>query len=93
MTAATDTDIQALQTDLRQLRADFASLTETMRDLVRHSGTEAAAKARESGEKVWAEAKKHVDTVSHEIEEKPLTAAATAFGIGVVLGLLFARRG
>lgn len=90
---ATDTDVQALQAELKQLRADFASLTETLRDLVRNTGAEAAAKARESGERVWSEAKKHVDTVTREIEDKPLTSAATAFGIGMVLGLLFGRRG
>ena len=90
---AADTDIQALQADLKQLRADFASLTETLRDLVRNTGADAAAKARETGEKVWSEAKRHVDTVSQGIEEKPLTSAVTAFGIGMVLGLLFSRRG
>ena len=54
---------------------------------------EAAAKAREAGEKVWAGAKKQVNTVAEEIEERPLTAAAAAFGLGVVVGLLFSRRG
>ena len=93
MATATDSDIQALQADLKQLRTDFASPTETLRDLVRNSGAEAAAKARDTGERVWNEAKRHVNTVRQEIEEKPLTSAVAAFGIGVVLGLLFSRRG
>ncbi len=91
--ATSDSDVQALQTELKQLRTDFASLTETLGSLVRNTSAEAAAKAREAGEKVWEGAKKRVSTVAEEIEERPLTAAATAFGIGVVIGLLFSRRG
>lgn len=92
MTTGTDADIKALQAEIKELRADFAKVTETLRDLVRHGGAEAGAKARESGEKLWDEARKHVLGVTHEIEEKPMTAAVTAFGIGVVLGMLFCGR-
>ncbi len=92
MSSSTDTDIHALQTEIKQLRADFASLSETLRDVIRHGGAEAVGKARESGEKVWGEAKRRVQGVTEEIEEKPVTAAVTAFGIGIVLGMLFSGR-
>jgi ElaB/YqjD/DUF883 family membrane-anchored ribosome-binding protein len=91
-TTGTDEDIKALQAEIKELRADFANVSETLRDLVRHGGAEAAAKARESGEKIWDEARKHVHDVAHEIEAKPVPAAITAFSIGLVIGMLFSGR-
>ncbi len=87
-----EADLESLQAELKQLRTDFAKLNETMRDLVRHGSAEAVSRARESGEKLWGEAKRHASTVTGEIEEKPITAAITAFGLGVVLGMLFSSR-
>lgn len=92
MTNGTSADIQALQTEIKQLRADFAGLGETVRDLVRHGGEEAKAKARESGDKVWQEAKHHAQNISSEIEERPVTSALAAFGVGMILGILFSGR-
>jgi ElaB/YqjD/DUF883 family membrane-anchored ribosome-binding protein len=92
MTSSTDADIKSLQAEIKELRADFASLTETLRDMVRHGGAEAAAKARESGEKLWNEAKKRASGVTEEIEENPVAAAAVAFGIGIILGMIFCGR-
>lgn len=88
----TEVDIKTLQAEMKQLRADLANLGETLRDTIRHGGAEAAAKARETGEELWGEAKSFVQGVSEEIEQKPLTAALAAFGIGMVLGLLFSTR-
>ena len=96
MTASTDADIKALQAEIKDLRADFASLTETLRDIVKHGGAEAAAKAREGGEKLWGEAKKRAgglaEGIAEEIEEKPVTAAVTAFSVGIILGMIFSGR-
>jgi len=92
MTTGTEADIKTLQAEIKELRADFASLTETLRDMVRHGGAEAAAKARESGEKLWNEAKKRASGVTGEIEENPVTAAVTAFSLGIVLGVIFSNR-
>ena len=91
-TTGTEADIKALQADIAELRADLGNLTETLRDLVRHGGAEATAKMRESGEKLWGEAKKRASGFAEEIEEKPVTAAVTAFSIGVLLGMIFSGR-
>jgi len=91
-TTNTEADIKALQDEIKELRADLASMTQTLRDLVRHGSAEAAAKARESGEKLWDEAKKRASGLTEEIEEKPVTAAVTAFSIGVLLGMIFSGR-
>jgi ElaB/YqjD/DUF883 family membrane-anchored ribosome-binding protein len=90
--STTEADIEALQAEIKQLRADLAKLTETFRDVLRHGGAEAINRARESGEKLWGEAKKRAHGVTEEIEEKPVTAAITAFGLGIILGMLFSSR-
>ncbi len=91
-TTGTEADIKALQDEIKALRADLTGLTETLRDLVKHGGAEAAAKARESGEKLWDEAKKKASGLAEEIEDKPVTAAVTAFSVGVLLGMIFSGR-
>ena len=91
-TTSTEADIQALQAQIKELRDDLAGLTETLRDLARHGSAEATAKMRESGEKLWGEAKKKASGLAEEIEEKPVTAAVTAFSVGVLLGMIFSGR-
>ena len=87
-------DIAALQTDIKQLRTDFAKIAGTMRDLASNSVAGAEEKMTASADKVWTEAKRHAQTVGHEIEERPLASALTAFAAGVVFGLfLSGRRG
>jgi ElaB/YqjD/DUF883 family membrane-anchored ribosome-binding protein len=94
MASATETDIQALQEQLQQLRSDFAALSATLKDLARHGLGEAAQRASAPGERAWAEVKRQADAVTQEIEEKPIASALTAFGIGLVLGVLVnSRRG
>jgi len=94
MASATEADIQALQEQLQQLRSDFAALSATLKDLARHGLDEAAQRASAPGERAWAEVKRQADAVTQEIEEKPIASALTAFGIGLVLGVLVnGRRG
>jgi len=91
-TTGTETDIKALQDQISSLRAEFGNMRDTLRDLLRHGGAEAAQKARDSGEKLMDEAKKRFSGISSEIEEKPITAAVTAFSAGVLLGMIFSGR-
>jgi ElaB/YqjD/DUF883 family membrane-anchored ribosome-binding protein len=92
MAGETEADIKALQAEIKRLRTDFASLTETLRDIVQHGTGEAAAKAQEAGERVWLKTKGSMHSLGQEIEDKPVTSAITAFGIGVILGTLFSSR-
>jgi len=51
-------------------------------------------RAQAQTEKVWTEVKRQADSVSREIEERPIAAVLTAFGAGLFLGrLLTALRG
>ena len=92
MASETDADIKALQEQLTQLRADFAAISGTLKDLTRHGISEAAQRAAVPGEKAWAEVRRHAETVGHEIEEKPIASALTAFGIGLILGVIVNSR-
>ena len=90
--SATESDVQALSEELKQLRAEFARLGQLLESVARNAGSEAAQAARATGEKAWNEVRKRGDDLSGQIEARPVTAAATAFGIGVFLGLLFGGR-
>jgi ElaB/YqjD/DUF883 family membrane-anchored ribosome-binding protein len=89
---STEIDVKSLQADIEQLRAELAGLTETIRDVAHDRATEAVAAARETGERVWTEAKQHLQSVAKEIEDKPLTATVAAFGFGVLLATLLRGR-
>jgi ElaB/YqjD/DUF883 family membrane-anchored ribosome-binding protein len=84
-------DIAALQAEIKQLRADFAQIAGTIRDLASDSVAAAGQQAQAQTEKVWTEVKRQADCVSREIEEKPIAAALTAFGSGILLGLYLNR--
>ncbi|HEY0283626.1 MAG TPA: hypothetical protein VGC27_13520 [Rhizomicrobium sp.] len=81
-------DVQKLSDDITELRADFTRIAETLADLVRLRGQEAAAKFQGSAEETWADAKQHFEGVKKKIKDEPVTAAAVAFGVGLILGIL-----
>ena len=86
-------DVKKLSDDMTELRADFTRIAETLADLVRLRGQEAAAKFQGSAEETWADAKQHFEGVKKKIHDEPVTATLAAFGIGLVLGIvLFGRR-
>ncbi|HUZ72175.1 MAG TPA: hypothetical protein VMU87_04260 [Stellaceae bacterium] len=87
-----DADLETLRGDIGQMRADITKLTETLQALVRHGGSEAMEKLRETGARVKGEATRTGQSLAHEIEERPVAAAVAAFVAGMVLGALFSRR-
>lgn len=90
----TNPDIAALQTEIKQLQADFAKIAGTIRDIASNSVTGAGQQVQASSEKVWTEVKRQAGNVSREIEDRPLASALSAFCAGVFLGLLLnGRRG
>jgi len=86
-------DVKKLTEDVTDLKADFARIAESLADLVRQRGQDAAAKFQGTAEETWAEAKQHFDGVKKKIHDEPVTATVAAFGIGLLLGIiLFGRR-
>ena len=88
----TNTDAAALQTEIKQLRTDFAKIAGAMRDLAGNSVADAGQQVQDSTEKAWAEVKRRAGSVGQQIEERPVAAALTAFAAGVLLGLLLNGR-
>jgi ElaB/YqjD/DUF883 family membrane-anchored ribosome-binding protein len=86
-----NTDVAALQAEINQLRADFAKIAATMREIASNSVAGAGQQVQASTDKVWTEVKRQADSVSREIEERPIAAALTAFSAGVLLGLFLNR--
>ena len=90
--SATESDVRALSDELKQLREEFTRIARLLESAARNAGTEAAQAARQTGERAWTEMRRGADELTSRIEARPVTSAATAFGIGVILGLLFGAR-
>jgi ElaB/YqjD/DUF883 family membrane-anchored ribosome-binding protein len=94
MADQTNTDIAALQADIKRLRADIAKIAGTTREGVTNGVAEAGETIQASGEKLWNETKRHARSVGREIEQNPMASAVAAFGAGMLLGVfLNGRRG
>lgn len=85
-------DVKKLTEDVGELKAGFTRIADTLADLVRQRGQEAKARLEATAEDTWAEAKEQFEGVKQKIHEDPITAVVAAFGIGLLLGLLFGRR-
>jgi len=87
-----ENDMEALQEEVKRLRADFTKIAELLRTTAGHASEEAASQARAAGEKAWSSAKGTADELLQRIEGKPVQSTAIAFGIGLIFGLLFGGR-
>lgn len=86
-------EVKKLSDDVGELKAGFTRLAETLTDLVRQRGQEAATRLQGTAEDTWSEAKQHFEGVKQKIHEEPMTAVVAAFGIGLLVGIvLFGRR-
>lgn len=92
MADTTAEDLKTLRAELANLRADLGRISETLKDVARHGRDEAVGKAREAADTLRDEIGQRTERLSREIEQQPLTAVFTAFGLGVLLGLLFGGR-
>jgi len=81
-------DVNKLTDDMTELKAGFSRLAETLADLVRQRGQEAAAKFQGTAEDTWSGAKQTFDGVKKKIHDEPVTASLAAFGIGLLLGIV-----
>lgn len=93
MAEQTQKDFEAIRKDMEALRADVDSLTAGLRDLAGDQVDQTKADLRAAGERLQRGARQVRETVSGQVEERPLTTLFSAFGIGMVLGTLLGRRG
>ncbi|GAA0554758.1 ElaB/YqjD/DUF883 family membrane-anchored ribosome-binding protein [Rhizomicrobium palustre] len=85
-------DVKKLSDDVGELKAGFSKIADTLSDLVRQRSQEAAARVERAAEDTWAEAKEQLEGVKQKIHEEPVVAVGVAFGVGLLVGLLFGRR-
>lgn len=89
---AAEADNDTLHKELNQLRSDIAALKSTIKDLVAERSNAAYDGVRRTAKKTTEQASQAADAVGHEIAERPLTSVLGAFGIGLLIGVLFNRR-
>lgn len=85
-------DIDALKAELDKLRGDLVTATRTVKELGGTLSDQAAGRVRETAERTRAQVRKSAADVGHEIEERPLVSIIGAFLVGLLLGMVFARR-
>jgi ElaB/YqjD/DUF883 family membrane-anchored ribosome-binding protein len=81
-------DVKKLSDDVTELKVGFSRLTETLADLVRLRGQEAAAKFQSTADDAWGEAKQTFEGVKQKIHDEPVTSVFAAFGIGMLIGIV-----
>lgn len=103
MATAKSPTVEDLSAQIDTLKADIATLTQTLADLGRARGEElsgslknGAAQARAGTEAQIAEAQKQLiagaETAEDYVRRNPGVALGVAAGVGVLVGLLTARR-
>jgi ElaB/YqjD/DUF883 family membrane-anchored ribosome-binding protein len=92
MQMANEEDAAKISEEVSGLRAELAKFAETVGEFIRTRGQDAAAKIQGTAEETWIEAKEKLDCVKKKIHDEPVAATAVAFGIGLLIGLIFASR-
>lgn len=89
---------EELRKEVEQIRADLAELAQAVR-ANSHDADAAAGRFQRSAEQLREQARagveqarRGVDTLTHQVGEHPMTSLITSFGVGVLLGVLLDRR-
>jgi len=90
--AAADKELGRFASELKQLRSDFANLSDVLQNLVRRVSQDAAAEASRAGERVYNSAVSATDDLSKAIKDEPLAFTFGALGVGFILGWLIGGR-
>jgi ElaB/YqjD/DUF883 family membrane-anchored ribosome-binding protein len=75
-----------------EIKAEISKIADSVKEFVRTHGQDAAARIQGTAEETWTGAKQKLDCVSKKIHEEPVAATAVAFGIGLLIGLIFFGR-
>jgi ElaB/YqjD/DUF883 family membrane-anchored ribosome-binding protein len=90
--SSSNDDIEALRGEFKKLRDDFAKIGDTLKDVARNRGAEAADRIRSTAERGWSEARSTAQNVLEEMEERPLGTAMVVFVAGMLFGLMLGGR-
>ena len=87
-----DKDVDALRDEITALRNDLSAVVHTIKDMGAERGTAAYERMQQAAGQARAQGKRAADSIADGVEQKPFTSLASAFGIGLLLGLLFSGR-
>ena len=94
--ANTEADMEkgmgSFASQMKDLKADLANLSDIVQNLVRRIRQDATAEATKAGERVYNSALGTADDLAEAVKEQPLTFTFGALGIGFILGWLFSGR-
>ena len=88
----TQEDLTNLRADLETLREDIQMLMTHMRKASGSAGAEAKQMLSEASERAGETISAAKSVADRKISERPLTAVAIAFGVGLLAGKLMDRR-
>lgn len=86
-------EIDRLKADLERLRSDFSGLTEDAVHATKTGAAEAKERIERSARAAAAKGRESAEAVEEQIAAHPLVSLATAFAVGMVLGLGLSRKG
>jgi ElaB/YqjD/DUF883 family membrane-anchored ribosome-binding protein len=95
-------ELDALKTDMAQMRTDLGELLERFREMGNERVDETRIRARSEIERLRSqlnqaydrarqEGREYYDTAHHRLEENPVTSMGVAFGLGILIGKVFSR--
>lgn len=84
-------DLDELRDEVSKLRSDITDIADTLTKLAGDAVTDGQNRFRQSSARTREKAREVWGGLEHELEERPLTSVAVAFGLGFVLGKLLDR--
>lgn len=85
-------DLDRIKSDLRQFRADFAGLTEDALRAAKSGMSDAKDRIDQKVKAAAAKGKESVEAVEDQVAAHPFMSLATAFTVGMVVGLGLSRK-
>jgi ElaB/YqjD/DUF883 family membrane-anchored ribosome-binding protein len=102
-TIETRQDVDALKEDVKQLRRDLSSLSDTLKKIAHEGADIGRARTQDELERLYEQFKETYDSVRREtgrartglekeIEDRPFASLLGAFVVGIVLGKFMSTR-
>lgn len=85
-------EIDRLKADLQRLRLDFSDLTGDALHAARSGAAEARERVTEKARAPAAKGRESVEAVEEQVAAHPFMSLATAFAVGMVVGLGICRK-
>lgn len=85
-------DLDRLKADLYRLKSDFSGLADDAAQAARSGAAEARNRVERKADAAAAKGRESVEAIEEQIAAHPLMSLATAFAVGMVVGLGLSRK-